>query len=91
MLSLADDPTEPLFFGRLDYAADLGAEHDETLYVGRRHIHDEDGGEPLVIDWRAPRRGPSTRRGGRPAAPSRRRRLATPPASDRLEDEVLVP
>ncbi|MGD4180786.1 hypothetical protein QT651_22625, partial [Xanthomonas citri pv. citri] len=53
MVSLQDDPSVPLFFGRLDYAAALGAEHDETLYVGRRHITGEAGGEPLVIDWRA--------------------------------------
>ena len=44
--SLRDDPATALFFGRLDY-------QDERLYVGRRHVHD-DGGEPLVIDWRAP-------------------------------------
>ncbi len=44
--SLLDDPTTALFFGRLDYPG-------ERLYIGRRHVHD-DGGEPLVIDWRAP-------------------------------------
>jgi len=44
--SLRDDPTTALFFGRLDH-------DEERLYVGRRHVHDE-GGEPLVIDWRAP-------------------------------------
>ena len=43
---LRDDPTTALFFGRLDYV-------EERLYVGRRHVHDDDG-EPLVIDWRAP-------------------------------------
>jgi DNA helicase IV len=43
----------PLFFGRLDYDASLGAEQDETLYIGRRHVTGEAGGEPLVIDWRA--------------------------------------
>jgi DNA helicase IV len=44
--ALRDDPSTALFFGRLD--------HDhERLYVGRRHVHDDDG-EPLVIDWRAP-------------------------------------
>ncbi len=43
---LADDPTTPLFFGRLDI--------DESAYhVGRRHVTD-DAGEPLVLDWRAP-------------------------------------
>ncbi|MET0422647.1 MAG: AAA family ATPase [Actinoplanes sp.] len=43
---LADDPTTPLFFGRLDI--------DESAYhVGRRHVTD-DAGEPMVLDWRAP-------------------------------------
>ena len=38
MKSLQDDPTVPLFFGRLDYDATLGADQDETLYIGRRHV-----------------------------------------------------
>jgi DNA helicase IV len=43
---LADDPSTPLFFGRLDI--------DETDYhIGRRHVTD-DAGEPMVLDWRAP-------------------------------------
>ncbi|GAA2566907.1 ATPase AAA [Winogradskya consettensis] len=43
---LADDPTTPLFFGKLDVA--------ETVYhIGRRHVTD-DAGEPMVLDWRAP-------------------------------------
>jgi DNA helicase IV len=53
MTALEDNPTVPLFFGRLDYDASLGAEQDETLYIGRRHVTGEAGGEPLVIDWRA--------------------------------------
>jgi DNA helicase IV len=53
MKALEDDPTAPLFFGRLDYGTALGAEQDETLYIGRRHVTSEAGGEPLVIDWRA--------------------------------------
>lgn len=53
MKALEDDPTVPLFFGRLDYAASLGAEQDERLYIGRRHVVGEAGGEPMVIDWRA--------------------------------------
>lgn len=49
--SLQDDPTVPLFFGRLDYQrTDL----PPRLYIGRRHITGEAGGEPMVIDWRAP-------------------------------------
>jgi DNA helicase IV len=53
MKALEDDPSVPLFFGRLDYDASLGAEQNETLYIGRRHVTGETGGEPLVIDWRA--------------------------------------
>ena len=45
MKALEDDPTVPLFFGRLDYDASLGAEQDETLYIGRRHVTGEAGGD----------------------------------------------
>lgn len=54
MRSLELDPAVPLFFGRLDYARDLGAELDETCHIGRRHIAAQIGGDPLVTDWRAP-------------------------------------
>lgn len=47
MKALADDPTVPLFFGRLDGDA------EGSLHIGRRHISDP-AGDPLVIDWRAP-------------------------------------
>ncbi|MEV4540502.1 HelD family protein [Micromonospora echinaurantiaca] len=63
---LADDPSTPLFFGRLDFADDTapgtgdepGGEEDldhagRRYHVGRRHVTDERG-EPLVLDWRAP-------------------------------------
>ncbi len=59
MKALADDPTVPLFFGRLDYgeaAADSPADIDaagERFYIGRRHVNDE-AGDPMVVDWRAP-------------------------------------
>jgi DNA helicase IV len=43
---LADDPTTPLFFGRLDIDT-------QPYHVGRRHVTD-DLGEPMVLDWRAP-------------------------------------
>ncbi|MGZ4594161.1 MAG: HelD family protein [Actinomycetes bacterium] len=46
--ALLDDPATPLFFGRLDMEHDA----DETYYVGRRHVHDDDG-DPVVVDWRA--------------------------------------
>ncbi len=49
--SLTDDPDTPLFFGRLDLRP--GATEDgERFYIGRRHVHDDDG-DPVVIDWRA--------------------------------------
>ncbi|MGD7707800.1 HelD family protein [Microlunatus sp. Y2014] len=76
MLSLRDDPTIPLFFGRLDYATALGADRDETHYVGRRHVTAETGGEPLVVDWRAPVSLPFYRaRPADPMAVRRRRRF----------------
>ncbi|WP_432926729.1 HelD family protein [Microbispora sp. CA-135349] len=49
--ALADHPDTPLFFGRLDRAFD--DDLPTTVYVGRRHVHDESS-RPLVIDWRAP-------------------------------------
>jgi DNA helicase IV len=56
MLALADDPTVPLFFGRLDYTdthVDVEVDHrGERFYIGRRHVSDEDG-DPMVVDWRA--------------------------------------
>jgi len=51
--ALADDPTVPPFFGRIDRLADEERPDGETFHVGRRHIRD-DAGDPLVIDWRAP-------------------------------------
>ncbi|HET8683588.1 MAG TPA: AAA family ATPase, partial [Micromonosporaceae bacterium] len=64
---LADDPSTPLFFGRLDFAegsaeagtgtvagGDLEGGHAGHRYhIGRRHVVD-DAGEPMVLDWRAP-------------------------------------
>ncbi|MFJ2259742.1 HelD family protein [Streptomyces sp. NPDC087844] len=56
--ALADLSHTPLFFGRLDYLRAPGAEQaegaeGERFYIGRRHVHDA-GGDPMVIDWRAP-------------------------------------
>lgn len=74
--SLADDPNVPLFFGRIDYAARLGAELDETCYLGRRHIEQSIGGDPLVMDWRAPMALPFYRaRPGEPMGVELRRRF----------------
>jgi DNA helicase IV len=43
--ALEDDPSLPLFFGRIDRT-------DERFYIGRRHVMDS-GGDPVVVDWRA--------------------------------------
>ncbi|MET7704342.1 ATP-binding domain-containing protein [Streptomyces sp. NPDC005485] len=56
--ALADLSHTPLFFGRLDYLHAPGADmaegaEGERFYIGRRHVHDA-GGDPMVIDWRAP-------------------------------------
>jgi DNA helicase IV len=56
---LVDLVDVPLFFGRLDYEpgvvhddrAHLGEDSDR-VYVGRRHVRDDEG-TPLVVDWRA--------------------------------------
>jgi DNA helicase IV len=55
MKQLADDPTVPLFFGRLDYDDSDGSNQgpDGAFHIGRRHVSNEHG-DPLVIDWRAP-------------------------------------
>ncbi len=52
MKALADDPSVPLFFGRLDYDEAHEDARGERFYIGRRHVSDEDG-DPMVVDWRA--------------------------------------
>ena len=52
MKALEDDPTVPLFFGRLDYDEQHEDARGERFYIGRRHVTDEVG-EPMVVDWRA--------------------------------------
>ena len=58
-LSLTDDGHSALFFGRLDLTQGQGTgalppgRAAESWHLGRRHITDP-GGNPLVIDWRAP-------------------------------------
>lgn len=91
--ALADDPGVPLFFGRLDYDPD----HSEDgvaggrFYVGRRHVTD-DGGDPLVVDWRAPVSGPFYRASARePMGVRLRRRFGFREGRiTAFEDEPLV-
>lgn len=42
-------PEGPLFFGRLDSAAE-----GQTLHIGRLRISEHPAAPPLVVDWRAP-------------------------------------
>jgi DNA helicase IV len=93
---LIDLPDVPLFFGRLDYEA--GAVHDRSVggadrvYVGRRHIRDEDG-TPLVVDWRAPVSMPFYRATtANPQGVRRRRRYGFSDAAalTAYEDELLA-
>ena len=44
--ALADSP-RPLLFGRID------EEDGGSWHIGRRHVENQDG-DPLVVDWRAP-------------------------------------
>ncbi|MGH3363115.1 MAG: HelD family protein, partial [Nocardioidaceae bacterium] len=52
MKALEDDPTVPLFFGRLDFDESHEDARGERFYIGRRHVTD-DSGDPMVVDWRA--------------------------------------
>jgi DNA helicase IV len=63
MKALEDDPTVPLFFGRLDYD-ERHPEAGASYHIGRRHVTDE-AGDPMVIDWRAPVSLPFYRAGAR--------------------------
>jgi DNA helicase IV len=94
--ALADDPTVPLFFGRLDYldaaAPNAGEFAGETFHVGRRHVSDEEG-EPMVVDWRAPVSRPFYRASPRePMGLRRRRRYGFVRGTmTAYEDESLLP
>ncbi|AYY11560.1 AAA family ATPase [Actinobacteria bacterium YIM 96077] len=55
--ALEDDPSLPLFFGRIDRLQTTEPGSDapadaETFHIGRRHVMDE-AGDPVVVDWRA--------------------------------------
>jgi DNA helicase IV len=79
-----DTEVDGLSFGRLD------AETGETWYVGRRHVEDERG-DPVVVDWRAPVSTPFYRAtAADPMELSRRRRFVmTKRHVDDLFDEVF--
>lgn len=101
--SLADDPTGTLFFGRLDTSAESATRADGTTpadgqqvdgaqryYIGRRHVSDA-GGDPVVIDWRAPVSTPFYRASSvEPMGVHRRRRFGVDHGRiTAYEDEIL--
>jgi DNA helicase IV len=79
-----DTEVDGLSFGRLD------AETGDTWYVGRRHVEDERG-DPVVVDWRAPISTPFYRAtAADPMELARRRRFVmTRRHVDDLFDEVF--
>ncbi len=83
-LRTLDTDVDGLTFGRLD------AEDGDTWYVGRRHVEDERG-DPVVVDWRAPVSTPFYRATAADPMELRRRRrfLMTARQVDDLFDEVF--
>lgn len=79
-----DTDVDGLAFGRLD------AEAGDTWYVGRRHVED-DAGDPVVVDWRAPVSTPFYRATAADPMELRRRRrfVMTGRLIDDLFDEVF--
>ncbi|MEK4563496.1 UvrD-helicase domain-containing protein [Alkalihalobacillus sp. FSL R5-0424] len=45
--------TEEPYFGRLDFE-EYGKSEATPLYIGKAGVHDDQSGEVLVVDWRAP-------------------------------------
>ncbi|MFJ3718844.1 HelD family protein [Streptomyces sp. NPDC090057] len=52
--ALRELPEGPLFFGRLDFAADHPGHGGQSYHVGRLRISEDPAAPPLVVDWRAP-------------------------------------
>ncbi|WP_250399587.1 HelD family protein [Streptomyces cellostaticus] len=52
--ALRELPEGPLFFGRLDFAADDPGHGGQNYHVGRLRITEDPAAPPLVVDWRAP-------------------------------------
>nr|WP_235947955.1 hypothetical protein [Candidatus Frankia alpina] len=107
IVALAEgDGTAPLFFARLDYAppadtptgldavpapAAAGVE-GRRFYLGRRHVREAAGDDPLVVDWRADIARPFYRaHRGDPMGVLRRRRFGHDGAElTAFEDELLT-
>lgn len=97
-------PEAPLFFGRLDFAAEgpgaaeAGDHRGQSYHVGRLRITEHPSAPPLVVDWRAPVSRAFYQAGARaPQGVAVRRRFGWAPGSKGdsadltgLEDEPLA-
>ncbi|MGW6268032.1 HelD family protein [Streptomyces sp. NPDC055060] len=97
-------PDAPLFFGRLDFAADgpaaaeAGDHRGQSYHIGRLRITEHPSAPPLVVDWRAPVSRAFYQAGSRdPQGVAVRRRFGWAPGSKGdsddltgLEDEPLA-
>ncbi|MEV0316863.1 HelD family protein [Streptomyces sp. NPDC050658] len=97
-------PEAPLFFGRLDFAADgpaadeAGDHRAQSYHIGRLRITEHPAAPPLVVDWRAPVSRAFYQAGARdPQGVAVRRRFGWAPGSKGdsadltgLEDEPLT-
>ncbi|MWA12020.1 HelD family protein [Streptomyces sp. BA2] len=97
-------PEAPLFFGRLDFAADgpeaveAGDHRGQSYYIGRLRVTEDPSSPPLVVDWRAPVSRAFYQAGARdPQGVAVRRRFGWAPGSKGdsadltgLEDEPLA-
>ncbi|MFP5319769.1 MAG: hypothetical protein ACLGI2_15925 [Acidimicrobiia bacterium] len=66
-VALLAEVARPLCFGRID------EEGGGSWHIGRRHVEDE-AGDPVVVEWRAPVAGPFYRAGAASPSGLRRRR-----------------
>ncbi|WP_225824643.1 HelD family protein [Streptomyces naphthomycinicus] len=90
-------PAGPLFFGRLDFAADQPEHGGQNYHIGRLRITEDPAAPPLVVDWRAPVSRAFYQAGARdPQGVAVRRRFGWAPGSrgdsadlTGLEDEHL--
>ncbi|MER5305523.1 AAA family ATPase [Streptomyces lasiicapitis] len=94
-------PEAPLYFGRLDFAADApeaGDHRGQRYHIGRLRITEHPAAPPLVVDWRAPVSRAFYQAGARdPQGVAVRRRFGWAPGSKgdsgdltSLEDEHLT-
>ncbi|AZM54038.1 AAA family ATPase [Streptomyces sp. WAC 01529] len=102
--ALRELPEAPLFFGRLDFAADgphareAGDHRGQRYHIGRLRITEHPSAPPLVVDWRAPVSRAFYQAGTRdPQGVAVRRRFGWAPGSKGdssdltgMEDEHLI-